>query len=55
MIDTYTDPQPDSISEPLWMVTRPRVGDVAVRWEDLTLAEQLDAHQHHKKLYGIEI
>jgi hypothetical protein len=34
------------------MTTRPRVGDVLVRWEDLTDAEQQDAHRHHNKLYG---
>lgn len=40
-------------AEPLWMVTR-HGGDVMIRWEDMTLAEQQDAHRHHNKMYGIE-
>jgi hypothetical protein len=40
----------DTASEPLWMRCGPR-GDQLVRWEDLTLAEQLDAIEHHNKLY----
>jgi hypothetical protein len=42
----YTKP------EPLWMVTRPRVGDILVRWEDLSPAEQEAARRHHVKIYG---
>jgi hypothetical protein len=42
----------DTASEPLWMATRQRVGDVLVRWEDLTLEEQQAAHRHHNKIYG---
>lgn len=44
----------DTASEPLWMATRQRVGDVLVKWEDLTEAEQQDAHRHHNQLHGIE-
>jgi hypothetical protein len=44
----------DATAEPLWMTTRPRVGDVLVRWEHLTPAEQQDAIRHHNKLYGVE-
>ncbi len=51
--DTDTTAKPDTPTEPLWMVTRPRVGDIAVRWEDLTLAEQQDAYRQHGKIYGV--
>jgi hypothetical protein len=39
----------DTAAEPLWMTCR-KGGDVMVRWEDLTDAEQLDAIAHHNKL-----
>ena len=35
-----SDEPTDTTTEPLWMTTRPRVGGVVVRWEDLTPAEQ---------------
>jgi hypothetical protein len=44
----------DTSAEPLWMTTWPRVGDVLVRWEDLTDAEQQNAIKHHNQLYGVE-
>jgi hypothetical protein len=44
----------DTASEPRWVVTRPRHGDVQVRWEDLTLEEQQDAILHHNQIYGVE-
>jgi hypothetical protein len=47
-------PTDDTTTEPLWMTMRPRVGDVLVRWEDLTLEEQMDAHRYHNQLNGIE-
>jgi hypothetical protein len=40
----------DTTSEPLWIVTRRDVGDVALRWEDLTDAEREDAIRHHHKI-----
>jgi hypothetical protein len=46
---TSSSTAPDFV-EPLWMACR-KGGDVMVRWEDLTDAEQLDAIAHHNKLY----
>lgn len=40
-------------AEPLWMVCR-MSGDVLMRWEDLTLEEQHDAHRHHNQLCRIQ-
>jgi hypothetical protein len=36
--------------EPLWICRKG--GDVQVRWEGLTEAEQLDARRHRNKIYG---
>jgi hypothetical protein len=43
----------DTTAEDIWMVCR-KGGDVLVRWKDLTLEEQQDAHRHHNQLHGIE-
>lgn len=45
----------DTAPEPLWMTSRPVVGDVLVRWENLTEAEQRNAIAQHNRIYGIEI
>jgi hypothetical protein len=46
-----TTPTNDT-TEPLWMASRSG-GDVLLRWEDLTDAEQQDAIRHHNQLYGV--
>lgn len=55
MTDTTgtTTEETDTKPEPLWMVPRPG-GDVIIKWEDMTLAEQQKAYEHHNKMYGIE-
>lgn len=43
----------DDGADTLWMVCRPKVGDVQVRWRDLTDAERDEAIRNHNALYGI--
>lgn len=49
-----TETPVDAASDPLWMTTRPLVGDVQLRWEDLTEAEQRNAIARHNQMYGIK-
>ncbi|MGY3368714.1 hypothetical protein ACVWZL_005839 [Bradyrhizobium sp. GM2.4] len=39
-------------ADTLWMVTRPKQGDVIVRWRDLTDDEMARAIAHRNTLYG---
>lgn len=50
--DTTTTTTTNDTTEPLWMASRSG-GDVLLRWEDLTDAEQQDAIRHHNQLYGV--
>lgn len=49
-----TDVPTGTTPEPLWMTSRPVVGDVQMQWEDLTEAEQRNAIAQHNRIYGIE-
>jgi hypothetical protein len=49
---TTTNDTTNDTTEPLWMASRSG-GDVLLRWEDLTDAEQQDAIRHHNQLYGV--
>ncbi|HMJ29827.1 MAG TPA: hypothetical protein VK512_14025 [Xanthobacteraceae bacterium] len=53
MTQRSADTTDDTTTEPLWMACR-KGGDVLLAWEQLTDAEQRDAHRHHNKIYGIE-
>lgn len=54
MADPADTTDVDDGADSLWMVCRPKVGEVIVRWRDLTDAEQRDAIDHHNKIHGIE-
>jgi hypothetical protein len=42
--------QPDDNDDPIFCVPRPGVGDVFVRWSELTPSEQQNAWDHYNKM-----
>jgi hypothetical protein len=50
-VSTSATTDVDDGADSLWMVTRPRVGDVIVKWCDLTDAEMARAIAHHNTPY----